>query len=97
MPTTKVNILWIIIFALPGVLLVTDFVFNAHFIASLAFKVKRKQAVIQAWKARKSVLLLSAQPTAILGTKLKLPRQRALGLEFEGFLGRSYLALGGRK
>jgi len=44
-------------------------------------KVKPYLAVMQAWKARESVSLLSAQPTEILGTKLKLPRQRALGLE----------------
>jgi hypothetical protein len=75
--------------------LITDFVFNAHFIDCLAFKVKPKQAVMQAWKARKSVSLLSAQPTEILGTKLKLPRQRALGLEFGRILGGSNLALAG--
>ena len=35
---------------------------------------------MEVWKARKSVSQLSAQPTEILGTKLKLPRQRALVL-----------------
>jgi len=44
------------------------------------------------WKARKSVSLLSAKPTAILGTKLKLPRQRALGLESGQIIGRINLA-----
>jgi hypothetical protein len=34
------------------------------------------------WTNLKSVLRLSAQPTEILGTKLKLSRQRALGLGF---------------
>jgi hypothetical protein len=72
--------------------LITDFVFNAHFIDCLAFEVKPKQAVMKAWKARKSVSLLSAQPTEILGTKLKLPRQRALGLEFGRILDRSNFA-----
>jgi hypothetical protein len=35
---------------------------------------------------------LSAQPTEILGTKLKLPRQRALGLELGQGLGGIKLA-----
>ena len=36
--------------------------------------------------------MLSAQPTEILGTKLKLPRQRALGLGSGRVLGRISLA-----
>jgi hypothetical protein len=48
------------------------------------------------WKARKSVSRLSAQPTEILGTKLKLSRQRALGLELGRILGRINLALAGK-
>jgi hypothetical protein len=43
----------------------------------------------------KSVSLWSAQPTEILGTKLKLSRQRALGMEFEWILGRSNFGLAG--
>jgi len=50
---------------------------------------------MQAWKARKSVSLLSAQPTEILGTKRKLPRQRALGLELGWIPGRINLARAG--
>ena len=61
-------------------LLISDFVLNAHFMGCLSFKAKPKLAVMETWKARKPVSLLSAQPTEILGTKLKLPRQRALGL-----------------
>ena len=47
------------------------------------------------WKARRSVSRLSAQPTEILGTKLKLSRQRALGLELGRILGGINLALAG--
>ena len=47
---------------------------------------------MQAWKARGSVLLLSAQPTEIPGTKLKLARQRALGLGLGRSLGRIEVA-----
>ena len=46
-------------------------------------------------KAGKSVSLLSAQPTEIPGTKLKLPRQRALGLELGKIPGRINLARAG--
>ena len=41
-------------------------------------------------------VVLSAQPTEILVTKLKLPRQRALGLELGRILGRIYLARAGK-
>ena len=47
------------------------------------------------WKARKSASRLSAEPTEILGTKLKLSRQRALGLELGRILGRINLAIAG--
>ena len=51
---------------------------------------------MQACKARKSVSRLSAQPTEILGTKRKLPRQRALSLELGRILSRINLARAGR-
>jgi hypothetical protein len=49
------------------------------------------------WKARRSVSRLSAQPTEIIGTKLKISRQRALGLELGRILGGINLALAGVK